>query len=259
MSLKWVSPNLHLALAARQRIRSRHGIAEDAVVFTAFGKVTPEKRVREAMRALASVMESAPHAHLLVAGEAVDYYDLQAEAESARSERASDVRRIPGRRGNRRLPRSVGRLSVHAVADIARDVGVVAAMSGGGEADNLDRPGSYGRRSHAGSAGLVGVGWPGRLRTSEAKPVGVSIDILDEGHSLKLAIRRLATDEKLRATLGSNARALWSERFRLEGMVAGYQRVIARLLQAAASAMPTASKRSRFTCEPVAQNTPSRS
>ena len=38
---------------ARQQIRARHGIAEDAVVFTAFGKVTPEKRVREAMRALA--------------------------------------------------------------------------------------------------------------------------------------------------------------------------------------------------------------
>ena len=66
---------------SRARIRSRHGIVEDAVVFTAFGKVTPEKRVREAMRALASVIESAPHAHLLVAGEAVDYYDLQSEAE----------------------------------------------------------------------------------------------------------------------------------------------------------------------------------
>ena len=52
-----------------QQIRARHGIAEDAVVFTAFGKVTPEKRVREAMLALASVAEAVPHAHLLVAGE----------------------------------------------------------------------------------------------------------------------------------------------------------------------------------------------
>ena len=60
----------------------------------------------------------------------------------------------------------------------------------------------------------------------------MSIDILDEDHSLKLAIRRLATDEKLRVLLGSNARALWSKRFRLEGMVAGYRRVVAQLLQA---------------------------
>jgi hypothetical protein len=32
--------------------------------------------------------------------------------------------------------------------------------------------------------------------------------------------------------LGSNAWALWSERFRLGAMVAGYHRVFARLLQA---------------------------
>ena len=92
MSWRWVSPEpAPRGPSARQQIRSRHGIAEDAVVFTAFGKVTPEKRVREAMRALASVAESAPHAHLLVAGETVEYYDLQSEAESARNERASHV------------------------------------------------------------------------------------------------------------------------------------------------------------------------
>ena len=61
---------------------------------------------------------------------------------------------------------------------------------------------------------------------AQGKPVGVSIDILDEDHSLKFAIRRLATDEKLRTTLGTNARAPWAERFRLEGMVAGYERAI---------------------------------
>ena len=66
---------------ARGQIRSRHGISEDAVVFTALGKVTPEKRLREAIRALASIVEAVPHAHLLVAGETVDYYDLYAEAE----------------------------------------------------------------------------------------------------------------------------------------------------------------------------------
>jgi len=79
----------------------------------------------------------------------------------------------------------------------------------------------------------------GSETTSEAKPVGVSIDILDEGHSLKLAIRRLATDEKLRAALGSNARALWSERFRLQGMVEGYQDAIARALQTKTRAFET--------------------
>jgi hypothetical protein len=74
-----------------------------------------------------------------------------------------------------------------------------------------------------------------KASATNAKPVGVSIDILDEDHSLKLAIRRLATDEKLRSTLGSSGRALWAERFRLEQMAAGYQDTIAHALQAKAT------------------------
>jgi len=73
----------------------------------------------------------------------------------------------------------------------------------------------------------------GPVATS-AGPVGVSIDILDEDHSLKLAIRRLASDEKLRMTLGSDARAMWAERFGLNRMVAGYQQAIAQALRATA-------------------------
>ena len=64
-------------LEARRTVRSRHGIADAAVLFTAFGKVTPEKRVREAMRALPRSPTLFRSAHLLVAGETVDYYDMQ--------------------------------------------------------------------------------------------------------------------------------------------------------------------------------------
>ena len=63
---------------------------------------------------------------------------------------------------------------------------------------------------------------------SEADAIGVSIDILDEMHSLKLAMRRLGTNRELRSTLGANAQTLWANQFRLETMVEGYQRVIAR-------------------------------
>ena len=67
---------------ARGRIRARHGIPDEAVVFTAFGKITPEKRVREAMRALSSLAEACPDARLLLAGDTVEYYDMAAEARS---------------------------------------------------------------------------------------------------------------------------------------------------------------------------------
>ena len=97
-------------------------------------------------------------AHLLVAGETVEYYDLHAEAEALGMGGASHVRRIPGRRGDRRLPGGIGCLPVHAVADITRNLGIVAAMSGRRKADDLDRPGAYGRCADAGSAQLVCVG-----------------------------------------------------------------------------------------------------
>ncbi len=44
------------------------------------------------------------------------------------------------------------------------------------------------------------------------EPVAVSIDILDEAHSLTLALKRLTTDAALRARLGAAARAHWTGR-----------------------------------------------
>jgi hypothetical protein len=59
----------------------------------------------------------------------------------------------------------------------------------------------------------------------------VSIDILDEDHSLKLAMRRLAGDEKLRTGLGANARELWQRRFSLRSMAEGYREVLEETLK----------------------------
>jgi glycosyltransferase involved in cell wall biosynthesis len=243
---------------SRARIRSRHGIAEDDVVFTAFGKVTPEKRVREAMRALASVLESAPSARLLVAGEAVDYYDLKSEAERLGLTgrvtfsgyladediddylAASDVclcMRWPTSRETsaswlRCLAAGKPTIStdlVHTIDVPTLDPRNWSVLAGLKASTTEERHAKAGTTTDA--ARTRGTG----SEPGEARPVGVSIDILDEGHSLKLAIRRLATDEKLRLMLGSNARALWSERFRLESMVTGYQGVITQLLQAPAA------------------------
>ena len=233
---------------SRSQIRSRHGIMEDDVVFTAFGKVTPEKRVREAMRALKAVMESAPHAHLMVTGEAVDYYDLHSEAErlglSGRVTfsgyladediddylAASDVCLCMRWPSSRETSASWLRCLAAGKPTISTDL-----------VHTVDIP-TLDPRNWSVLTGLSAIVRENTASSGETGPVGVSIDILDEDHSLKLAIRRLATDEKLRAMLGSNARALWSERFRLEGMVAGYRRVVARLLQAppaAASGLKT--------------------
>ena len=232
---------------ARRQIRSRHGIAEDAVLFTAFGKVTPEKRVREAMRALASAAESIPHAHILVAGETVEYYDLQSEARRLGvSERITFSDYLRDEDIDDYLAASDVCLCMRWPTSRETSAAWLRCMAAGKPTistdlvHTVDVP-TLDPRNWSVLAGLkastttdIGNLWADHEQaTSEARPVGVSIDILDESHSLKVAIRRLATDEKLRAMLGSNARALWAERFRLEGMVAGYQRVLAQLLQAA--------------------------
>ncbi len=62
------------------------------------------------------------------------------------------------------------------------------------------------------------------LGTEQA--AAVSIDILDEDHSLGLAMRRLALDAALRDSLGRGARRLWAAHHTIEHMAADYERVL---------------------------------
>ncbi len=215
---------------ARERIRSRHGIPDDAVVFTAFGKITPEKRVREVVQALSEINEVIPNAHILLAGDTVEYYDMAHESSL---------------RGIDRKVTIAGYVDDEEMEDYLAASDVCLCMRW---PTSRETSASWLRCLAAGkptiSTDLVHTvdiptldprNWSVLDRKTEAKPVGVSIDILDEDHSLKLAIRRLATDEKLRTTLGINARALWAERFHLEGMAAGYERAIDHALKTPAA------------------------
>ena len=55
------------------------------------------------------------------------------------------------------------------------------------------------------------------------EPVAVSIDILDEGHSLTLALKRLTTDAGLRARLGAAARAHWAAGHTVDHMRSAFE------------------------------------
>ena len=61
-------------------------------------------------------------------------------------------------------------------------------------------------------------------------PAGVSIDVIDEDHSLRLALRRMASDAGLRRFVGEGARRLWERRFGLDRMVDDVEHAIARAL-----------------------------
>jgi glycosyltransferase involved in cell wall biosynthesis len=58
--------------------------------------------------------------------------------------------------------------------------------------------------------------------------VAVAIDVLDEDHSLRLALRRLASDVELRRALGSAGRQYWKDEHSPERMVADYMDVLPR-------------------------------
>ncbi len=62
------------------------------------------------------------------------------------------------------------------------------------------------------------------------RAVCVAIDILDEQHSLGLALCRLATDAALRRDLAIAARAHWETLHTLERMTEDYERVIGQAL-----------------------------
>jgi hypothetical protein len=68
---------------------------------------------------------------------------------------------------------------------------------------------------------------PAHLRTlAPWQPIAVSVDPRDEEHSLMLALRRLAADSALRASLGAAARAWWSEHATVAHAVGAWRRIL---------------------------------
>jgi glycosyltransferase involved in cell wall biosynthesis len=192
------------------------------------------------MRAIAATADTAAQSHLLVAGETVEYYDLPSEARALGiggrvtfagylpdSEiddylRASDVCVCTRWPTSRETSASWLRCLAAGKPTISTDLVHTLDIP---TLDPRDWSVLDARLKSRPTDGTAAVG------NTPIGPVGVSIDILDEDHSLRIAVHRLATDATLRTTLGNNARALWAERFRLATMVAGYQEAIARALE----------------------------
>lgn len=59
-----------------------------------------------------------------------------------------------------------------------------------------------------------------------ARPVGISIDVRDAEHSLMLALRRLAADRALRASLGTAGHAWWGAHATVAHAVAAWRSVL---------------------------------
>jgi glycosyltransferase involved in cell wall biosynthesis len=223
----------------RLAVRGRYGLGSDAVVFAAFGLVTPEKRISQILKAMPEVIRTQPAAHLLLVGAQQDYYDAMAEA---RELGIADYVTLTGY-----IPDD--EVAVHlAAADVclclrwptgretsaawlrALATGRTTIVTNLAHADEMAY---YDPRTWTVEAAGSGEAAGDALQ----RAVCVGIDILDEQHSLSLAMARLAADRQLRARLGLAARDHWERFHTLSCMVEDYERVLERAL--ARPAVPT--------------------
>jgi glycosyltransferase involved in cell wall biosynthesis len=257
----------------RAAVRERLGIGAGEVVFAAFGRVTPEKRIDAALRGLAHVLGYAPAARLLLVGDTADYYDVVSAAEAAGVVgrvtttgyvpddsladyiAAADVclcmRWPTARETSASWLRSLAAGKPTIVTELAQMSSVPAldprtwtpleprtwtlvrpstGLRTNGNDGDPRQPGTWAPVPP--STGLRTNGNDGARSPSEGPtpPVTVAIDILDEQHSLGLAMRRLATDALLREELGREARRFWERRHTLAHMADDYRAVIARTI-----------------------------
>lgn len=213
--------------SGRARVRARYGIGPDTVVFGCFGGLSPEKRLPQILAAFAATRANAPSARLLLAGAVARHYDLEA-----------DIRRHG-------LDEAV-----IAAGYIDTDDELDAHIAACDAAVNLRWPtareisGPWLRCLAAGVATVITQlshlrevpwldprTWEPATGGADVQPVCVGIDILDEDHSLRLAMRRLARDPALRRSLGAAGFAWWHAHHSIERMIDDYRRVIALAIE----------------------------
>jgi glycosyltransferase involved in cell wall biosynthesis len=222
-------PAVYDLAGAGARFRAEHGIPSAAVVFGVHGGLTAEKRVPQILRAFASARQALGGARLLLAGrpdpalridQQLDALDLRAvthlvsdlsDGEFDASIAASDVSL------NLRWPSALETSGPWVRALALSRATVIVDLAHQADVPGLD-PRTW--RRHAPCADLS--------PDADARAIAVAVDILDEAHSLRLAMRRLATDEPLRRRLGREARAYWEREHTVERMVADFERVAGR-------------------------------
>jgi glycosyltransferase involved in cell wall biosynthesis len=201
------------------------------VVFACFGRVTPEKRIEQVLRAVGEARQAVGNARLVLVGEVAPYYDLAADIARFGLEDAvtvtgyvsdADLRgwlaaadvclclRWPtARESSASWLRCLAAGRPTVVTDLIQSLDVPV----------LD-PRSW-TIAHA-QADAAAARQPPR----PAEAVAVAIDILDEDHSLGLALTRLASDAALRRQLGRRARAWWQTHHQLDHMASDYRSAI---------------------------------
>ncbi len=197
-------------------VRQRHRIPEDAIVVAAFGGITPEKRIPQLLEAVARIAADHGMLHVMLVGAEAAHYDV-----------AADVRRL----GLEDRVHLTGYVADH---DLSAYLAVADICSCLRWPTNGETSASWLRCLAAAKPTIV-------TKLSQladvvhlADPFAISIDVVDEGHTLPAALQRLVSDAALRKRLGEGSRRWWETHHQLQRMADDYERVIA-----AGAAAPT--------------------
>jgi glycosyltransferase involved in cell wall biosynthesis len=252
--------------SARARVRAAYGIADDAVLFGVFGGLAPDKRIAQILDALAATIPYAPSSHLLLAGAPARHYDLAADVHTRGLDERVTITGYLGTDAELTECIAATDVSLNLRWPTAREMSGpwLRALAAGRPTITIDLahlvdvpsvdPRTW--RVNPSLAGIRDPGsgirntksenqpgeWPDKSdrgpRITDPDPVTVAIDILDEDHSLRLAMRRLATDPALRTSLGAAGQRYWEREHSMPRMADDYERVLAEAATLPAPKVP---------------------
>ena len=225
------APNVVPSPGTGERIRAQCGIAPDAVVFVACGPPTPRRRTDQLWSSIALLRDETPPVHLLHCGPADDTHRDKARqlgitdhVSWVGTDEASDLSAClaaaevsvclewpSSHQAMTGLVESLAAATPAIVTDLADRVDIPALDPHDWQVRTLASP-------------------TDEASDTSPEPACVSIDLLDEHHSLRLAMSRLALDPVLRAKLGRGAQQLWERRFAFDRLVDDYAEIVNRAL-----------------------------
>jgi glycosyltransferase involved in cell wall biosynthesis len=235
------------AAGTRPRARQGLGVPPDAFLVLAYGGITPERGVPDAIRAMAAVAERHPQVRLLLVGETPDGYDPLAQARAAGvADRVTSTGYVRDEELPALLAASDAALCLRWPSARETSAAWVQCIAAG-------LPTLVSDLAHLAHVPTVEPdGWtlrgsslrgqtPGSDPGGSTEAVAVTIDVLDEGRLVARALHRLITDVALRERLGRAARAYYLRHHTLARMTGDYVRVAAgaAALPPPAAALPS--------------------
>lgn len=206
--------------ATRVTFRQRHGLPEAAPVLGVFGALTAAKRITPILEAFSVLRSRVPESRLLLVGHPDPLLDLPGAITALELDSSVTILNAPDDDAFEEAIAAVDvSLNLRWPTALETSGPWLRSLALGRATIVTDLP----HQSHQPT--IDPQTWRAR-GSSSADPIAVSIDILDESHSLRAAMLRLATDPPLRDRLGAAGRAYWEREHTVDRMADDYDRVL---------------------------------